>query len=77
MGWFSSDEIVTTGDTTGNIANHMVLKTEAAVRVEALLLFIATIKLVELIYIIYAGYIRRLKKRFANNSTGAQRHELA
>lgn len=76
MGWFSSDEVVTTGDTTGNIANHMVLKTDAATRVEVLLLIIAIIKLVELFYIVYSGYVRRLKKRFVNNSNGAQRQEF-
>lgn len=77
MGWFSSDEIVNAGETTGNIANKMVLKNEPTNRVEILLLVIAIIKLAEFIYIIYSGYVRRLKKRYNNTSSGHRDHEMA
>lgn len=77
MGWFSSDETVKAGETTGNIANNMVLKNEVTTRVEILLLIIAIIKLAEFIYIVYTGYVRRLKKRYYNNTTGLRNHEMA
>lgn len=77
MGWFSSDEIVKTGETTGNIANNILLKNETTNRVEILLLIIAIIKLVEFIYFIYSGYVRRLKKRCYNNTAGARNRKMA
>lgn len=76
MGWFSSDEVVTAGETTGNIANHLTLNNEAATRVELLLIIIAIIKLVEFIYIIYSGHVRRLKKRYFNNTVNTNNHEM-
>lgn len=77
MGWFSSDEVVKAGETSGNIANNMVLKNENTNRVEILLLIIAIIKLAEFIYIFYTGYVRRLKKRYFNAPTGGRNHDMA
>lgn len=76
MGWFSSDENIKAGETTGNIANNMVLRESATTRVEILLIIIAIIKMAEFIYIIYSGFVRRLKKRFYNGSNTNQ-HEMS
>lgn len=69
--------MVKTAETTGNVANNMVLKDEAETHVELLLLIIAVIKLAELVYIIYTSYVRRLRKPFNNNNpTGARNIEM-
>lgn len=55
----------------------MVLKSDAATEAEILLLIIATIKLAEFIYIIYTGYVRRLRKPYNNSYGGARNYEMA
>lgn len=77
MGWFSSDEVVKAGETAGNIANNMVLKNDTATKAEFLLLIIAIIKLAEFIYIVYTGYVRRLRKRYNNSNGGTRNFEMA
>lgn len=66
MGWWSSDETVTikASDSTGTIHNNIVFTSETGDTIKVLLIIITILKLLEFATIIYANFVRKIKKRY-------------
>lgn len=72
--WFSKDEKKV--ETNGEITNSNNIVIEDAVTVESreiviLLLIITIIKLIEFAIYIYNNHVRKIKKKYSNNTTSA------
>lgn len=74
----SSDSKAIQPDTTGNVqnSNNFIFSdsentSQYYYYSEILLSIMTVIKLVELAYILYSGYIRKIKKKYSNSSSTA------
>lgn len=67
MGWWSSDEMVTikASDSTGTIHNNIVFSSETGDIIRVLLILITILKLMEFAAVIYANFVRKIKKRYS------------
>lgn len=66
MGLFSSDETATIKTTvsTGDIHNNIALSEDTGTTIVILLIIIAILKLLDFAMVLYANFIRKMKKRY-------------
>lgn len=67
MGWFSSEEVDKTVDTTGTVNNNVIVSDTVDVHndhIVTILYVLAILKIIEMLYVIFKVYNKQNKKKY-------------